>query len=316
MRKLDKGIEKLNFKKIVTLYLIVAVLAGIFSVVFLGYMYKDKLVFAYNYSIVSEKIENGKLGVDAVKEDITNLANQSGDIVDILILDKNNEVSFSAKNSKFASDGKFSLERGKDDAEPYLTYCQDQNVTFKLIKNNELMLSTVLFDYEKDIKNDHNDNTFYENDFKSKKVYLLSYTADKGTGDKIYFISDVCPVANGSLYLKIVGALATLFFMLYWVLLAIWVYQNAKKSKLNSVLWGVIVLFTNLAGLFIFFIYKQNNQTCFKCGAVQNKGNIYCTNCGTKISKTCSRCSTTVNSTDRFCNHCGDSISNSKKSEE
>lgn len=315
MNNFDKIMEKLNFKKIIALYLIFAVIAGTFSAALLGYTFKDKLLFAYNYNKISEKIEDGKLGVDAVKSDIAVLANQSADIVDILILDKNNKVYFSAKNSEFAGGGKFALERGKDEENRYLTYSQNSNVTFKLVKNDELMLSTVLLDHEGGIKNNHDDNTFFEDNFNSKEIYLLSYSADKATGDKIYFISDAHPIPNGSLYIEIVGAVVTLFFMLYWVLVALWVYQNAQKSKINAVLWGIITLFTNLAGLLIYLIYKQNNQICFKCGAVQNKENIYCTYCGTKLSNTCKKCSAIISEADSFCNHCGNRIYDDEKGE-
>lgn len=309
MKNFNKIMENLNFRKIIILYLVFALIAGIFSAALLGYKFKDKLLFAYNYNKVNEKIEEGKLGVDAVKTDIVSLGAQSSDIVDILILNKSNKISYSAKNSAFARGGEFALERGKDEENRYLTYSQNPDVTFRLMKNDELMLSTVLLDYEKDIENHHDDNTFFENDFNAKKIYLLSYTADKHTGDKIYFISDVRPVPNGWLYIKMVGALATLFFMLYWVLLALWVCQNARKSKLNAVLWGVITLFTNLAGLFIYLVYKQNNQSCLKCGAIQNKGNIYCIYCGTKISETCKGCNAIISKGDIFCHHCGKNIS-------
>lgn len=308
MKNFDNLILRFNFKKITKLYIVFAIIGLIFSGVFLGFAFKDKLLFAYNYGKVSEKIEEGKLGVNAVKADITTLASQSADIVDILILDKNNKISFSAKNSEFTGGGEFILERDKNEENRFLTYSQNPNVTFKLMKSNELMLSAMLLGNEKDIQNSHEDNTFFQNDFDSKKIYLLSYTADKGTGDKIYFISDVHPVPKGSLYIEIVGAIATLFFMLYWVLLALWVYQNARKAKINAVLWGIITLFTNLAGLFIYLIYKQNNQICFKCGAVQNKSNIYCTYCGIKISKTCKNCSAIIIEGDNFCNQCGKEI--------
>lgn len=315
MNNFDKIMEKLNFRRIIVLYLIFAVIAGIFSTVLLGYTFKDKLLFAYNYNKVSEKIEDGKLGVEAVKSDITALAGQSADIVDILILDKNNSVSFSAKNSEFATAGEFTLERHEDKENHYLTYQQNPDVTFKLVKNRKMILSSVFIKHGEEVENSHNDNIFFKDNFNSKKIYLLSYTADKATGDKIYFISDVRPVPNGLLYIKIVVAMATLFFMLYWVLIALWVYQNAQKSKINAVLWGIITLFTNLAGLFIYLIYKQNNQICFKCGAVQNKGNIYCTYCGTKLSRTCKKCSAIISEGDSFCNHCGSRICDDEKGE-
>jgi len=312
MKNFDHVIKKVNLKKIVIFYIVFTIVALLLSVALLGYVYKDKLLFAYNYSKVSEKFEDGEIEVDAVKPDITALAEQSADIVDILIIDNHNKISFSAKNSDFGDDGEFTLERKGDELNHYLTYLQNPNVTFKLMKDEELMLSTVLLDHEKQIQKSYKNNTFFEDNINAKKIFLLSYTIDKATGDKIYFISDVRPVQNGLFIIEIVSAVFILIFMLYWVFVAFWVYQDGRKSKINAMLWGSITLVTNLAGLFIYLIYKQNNQICFHCGVLQNKGNIYCIDCGTKINITCKNCNTITNEGDRFCNHCGNEINDEK----
>lgn len=307
MKDFDNKIKKLNFKKIVVFYIAFFIIALLFAGAFLGYAYKDKLLFAKNYNRVSEKTEDGKIGVNAVKSDIIALAEQSADIVDILILDNQNKISFSAKNSEFNNYAEFTLKGkdGNDEDNKYLTYLQNPDVTFKLMEEEELMLSTVFVDNENQIQNSYTDNTFFEDNISSKKIYLLTYTVDKATGDKIYFISDVHPVPNGPLFIEIISAILILFLMLYWVLVAFWVFQDARKSKINSLLWGVIALCTNIAGLFIYLIYKQNNQICVKCGALQNKGNIHCIHCGTKINKTCKNCNAITSEGDSFCNHCG-----------
>lgn len=304
----DKIIKRYNFKKVVMIYITFTILALLFSGVLLVYAYKDKLLFDFNYSMVSEKIEDGKIGVDAVKSDITALAEQSTDIVDILILDKHNKITYSAKNSDFSHDGVFQLEPKGSEENRYFTYVNNSNVSFKLMKNGELMLSTVLLNREKQIQNNYKDNTFFEDNLNTKKIYLLSYTFDKSTGDKIYFISDIRSVPNGPLLLKIVLAVLILILMLYWVLVAFWVYEDARKAKINAFLWGIIALCTNVAGLFIYLIYKQNNQICFHCGALQTKENIYCIHCGSKINKTCKTCNAITNKGDSFCNHCGEEI--------
>jgi RNA polymerase subunit RPABC4/transcription elongation factor Spt4 len=271
----------------------------------LGFAYKNKLLFDYNFSRVSDKIEHGKIGVDAVKSDITNLAKQSSDIVDILILNNNNQITFSAKSSKFSDEGVFNLDRAGEGENRFFTFSQDSDITFILLKKDELMLSTVFDDRDRRIQNSYRDNIFFEDNINSKKLYLLSYTFDKATGDKIYFISDIHPVHNGPLYLNIVFAVLIFFLMLYWVLVALWVYQNARKAKINALLWGIITLCTNIAGLLIYLIYKQNNQICHNCGALQNKGNIHCIHCGVKINKTCKNCNAIINEDDGFCHHCG-----------
>lgn len=307
MKKLELSIGKINFKKVIVVYLIVAIIAGILSAGFLGFTFKDKLAFIYRYNRVSDEIKDNKSGIDAAKPELTALADTSSDIADILILDNENKIRFSAKNSALAQAGSLELV-GSSRENHFLSDKNNPNVYFRLIKSDDLRLLKDIVDNDDEAEKSYNDDYFYETNFNAKDVYLLSYIADKTSGDKIYFISDIQPVPNGEFYVKAVAALAMLFFMLYWVLLALWVYANAAKSKLNAVLWGIIVLFTNLAGLFIYLIYKQNNRTCYKCGAVQSKADIFCTNCGTKIGVTCDHCHSSIHEKDSYCKNCGSKI--------
>lgn len=316
MIKFDEKIKKINFKKVAIGYLIVTIIAVILSLSFLGFEFKDKLIFAYDYAKVSHKIEHGRQSADSVKNDLTALAAKSSDLVDILVLSADNRILFSAKNSEFSKNNPFVLEVSDTGRENrYLTQSSNPDVYFKLVGHEHVYLSKDMISKEHDIESEYNDEYFYLNNFNSKKVYMLSYVVDKVSGDKIYFISDIKPVANGELYVKIVSALATLFFMVYWVLVALWVYADAEKSKLNKAIWGIISLFTNLAGLSVYLIYKQNNQTCFKCGAVQDRSNIYCTSCGTKISETCDACNSVIGPQDAFCKNCGAKLIPAEKSE-
>jgi len=43
-------------------------------------------------------------------------------------------------------------------------------------------------------------------------------------------------------------------------------------------------------GFIVYLIYKQNNLTCYKCGALQSKFNSFCSNCGSEINKSCHNC--------------------------
>jgi RNA polymerase subunit RPABC4/transcription elongation factor Spt4 len=301
-------VKRINFRKIVALYIIFFLAALFLSVGLLGYAYRNKLLFAYNYSRVSDKIEDGQLGVAAVKSDLRKLADESADIVDILILDDHNRITFSAKESEFSDAGTFSLTRAEEGDYRFLSYLKDPKVTFRLVKKEDLVLSTILLNREKQLQYNYRDISFYEDNISARKLYLLSYTVDKTTGDKIYYISDIRPVRKGPLYLNIVTAVLVFFLMLYWVLIALWVYRDAYKSRLNSLLWGMIALCTNIAGLLIYLVYKQNNQTCRHCQAIISKGYIYCTRCGAKLSKTCNHCNAFINKDDSFCGHCGERL--------
>jgi len=316
MNRFDAFAGKFNFKKAITVYLIVTVIVGILSVGFLAYTFRDKLTFVYEYHRISEKAEDTKSGLENLKPELTNLATTSSDMVDILILNGQNQILFSAKNSDVSKNGVLELTASASGRSRFLTDRQNPDVHFRLIKGDKLTWSMAMLGIENEVEQEYEDHYFYEDSFDAKRIYLLSYITDRSSGEKVYFISDVQPVAGGKFYIKAVAALAVLFFMLYWVLLAFWVYAQALKSKLNPAMWGIITLFTNFAGLFVFLIYRQGHQTCYKCGALQNKSNVYCTFCGAKLGSVCKECNMAVNEKDRYCRNCGSALNGAQKQDE
>lgn len=308
MKNFGTVIEKLNFRKIVKTYIIFTLVVILLSCAVLGYAYRNKIIFDYRFNQVAEKMEHNNVSVKAVKSNITKLARQSSDVVDILTLNKKNKIIDSAKNSKFAEYKYFRLNQKSYGDYLYFTYAHDSDITFKLMKRDELMLSTVLLNLDMQLQNNYRDNIFYKKDLNLKKVYLLSYTFDERTGNKIYFITNVHTVPYGQTCLNAVIAALILCLMLYWILLASWVFMDSKKSKANFMLWGIIALCTNIAGLFIYLIYKQNNQTCPHCHALQRKGSIYCAHCGTQINRICGYCNKITSEGDKFCRHCGNAL--------
>lgn len=62
--------------------------------------------------------------------------------------------------------------------------------------------------------------------------------------------------------IKAAAALAMLFFCVYWVLIALWMYNDASKCRLSPLYWGLIGLFTNLIGLIVYKIYKRGMTVC------------------------------------------------------
>ncbi len=55
--------------------------------------------------------------------------------------------------------------------------------------------------------------------------------------------------AGGEANIDAAGTIAALVIIFYWLLLALWVYQNDLISGTDPVLWGGIALVTNIAGL-------------------------------------------------------------------
>lgn len=301
MNTLNTFISKFKFKKIIIAYMIAAVIAVIGCAVSIGVVFKDSLTFAWQYSKVSETVEDAD--IQSIQTELNKLAFSSSDLIDVLILNSENKVIYSAKNSEFGS-GQFILSRSGD-KKNYLAYDKNSNVLFKYVNGDEFMLSSVFNHDFGEIKNEYNDESFFENNFSEKTVYMLSYIGGKNNENKIYIISNPSTVAGGELTIKIVASVVMLFFMVYWVLLALWVYQNAMKAKLRPLFWGIVVLITNIAGVLVYLLYKNGNVTCPSCGTSQSKSHKFCTNCGSTIGKCCNQCGTHIAKNDLFCPGCG-----------
>ena len=303
---MNNFIEKIPFKKVVWVYIIIAILVGISLILFLGNAFQDKIAFIYNYHMIREELASSNHNLESIKEELKNMSDNSEDVVDVLILNKENRIMYSSKNSEFADGEEFTLNKAENMSNNYFVIPNNDTAIFRLTTNKELIINTVLSNFDTEIQKESEDQIFYEPNFDSKQVYLLSYVANQDTGEKIYFINEIHPVENGKTYIKIALAVMMFFFMIYWVLLALYIYQNALKSKLNPYLWGGITLITNIAGVVIYIIYKQNQKTCFKCGALQDKNHIHCTYCGTKLNETCHTCGSVLNRNDKYCAKCGE----------
>ena len=300
MNKFDLGISKWDFKKIAKIYLIILLTAAIGCAAAACAVYRDRISFAWQYSRVSEAAE--EKDVSSIQTRLDSLASFP-DVVDILVLDSGNNVVYSAKNSRFGS-GRFDLSRSGDDKN-YFVSSTDSSVVFRYVKNDDFMLDSVFNKDFGSIRDEYNDENFYVTNFSSKTVYMLSFISERADGGKIYFISSPTSVAGGAVTVKIISAIIMLLFMAYWVLLALWAYQNALKARLSALLWGIVVLLTNLAGVIVYQIYKHANATCPECGASQSKLHIYCTSCGTKLGEKCPACGAQIGRNDMFCPNCG-----------
>ncbi|SHH92280.1 zinc ribbon domain-containing protein [Clostridium grantii] len=298
-------ILKINFKKLIVFYAFSALIASIACTSYLCYVFRDKISFAYAYNTISERIEKDEASTKELKDELTTFVQKNPTILDVLILDNKNNVTFSAQNSEFATKGTFTLMPDKAEKSKAFILKENPNLSFSLVNIETIALSDISQDYEHLMQREHNDEIFFQQNSQDKFRYFLSYISCQNTGERIYFIKSNELIHGDTLSLKITAAIATFFFMLYWVIVAIWVYANANKAKLNAVLWGIIVLFTNLAGVFVFLIYKQSGVSCRSCGLMQNKNNQYCTTCGDKLYDTCIHCNATVNKNDYFCSQCG-----------
>ena len=301
MNRLEKILSKWNFKKIMIGYLILGVIAGLTCVGTVGFLYRERLDFAWQYSRLEEAKNEA-----ALKIAVDKTAAASADVVDVLILDGNNQVTYSAKNSEFA-DGALELVKAGSERK-YLTSAEHPDAVFQYVKGEEFMLNSIINKDFGKIRSDYDDDSAFESGLAQKSIYMLSRIGMHGSDSKVYVISVPTTVPGGMTAIKITAALAMLFFCVYWVLIALWMYKDAAKCRLSPLYWGLIGLFTNLIGLIVYKIYKRSMAICTACGAAQSADHLYCSVCGAQLGIRCESCGCKVAPKDSFCHHCGNKI--------
>ena len=176
MNKLEKILSKWNFKKIAAWYLILAVVAGLACVGTVGFIYRERLIFAWQYSHLEEAKDES-----ALKTAVDKTASASADVVDVLILDGSNQVTYSAKNSEFASG---TLELVKDGSEKkYLTSAEHPDAVFQYVKGEEFMLKSIINKNFGKIRSDYDDDSAFEVGLAQKSIYMLSRDGVHGSDD-------------------------------------------------------------------------------------------------------------------------------------
>lgn len=301
MNRLEKMLSKWNFKKIAVWYLVLAVITGVLCGGTVGYLYRQRLKFAWQYA----RLEEAKTP-EALRMAADKTAAASEDVVDILVVDENQQILYSAKDSKFAA-GPLTLTK-VGDAKKYLASADYPDAVFLQVKGDEFMLNSIVsHDFGK-IRSEYDDESAFENGLSAKTVYMLNRVQVRKAGGTAYVITRPTSVPGGETALKVTAALAMLLVCVYWVLVALWMYRDAARCKLSPLYWGLIGLFTNLIGLIVYKIYKHSATLCPACGAAQSAGHLYCSFCGAQLGARCANCGGKVGAKDSFCHHCGNKI--------
>ena len=107
-----------------------------------------------------------------------------------------------------------------------------------------------------------------------------------------------------------------LFLPLSWILLAFWVFADAKKrGHEHPALWGILTMIGSVITLIIYHMVrpkmrvdkegkKQPKGLCPLCGAVIKDDYIACPGCGVPIRCTCPSCGHALENDWNFCPYC------------
>lgn len=99
--------------------------------------------------------------------------------------------------------------------------------------------------------------------------------------------------------------LASLAAAAYWILVAYWVYLDARWRRMDALPWTVLTLLTNLVGFATYLVIRHPNPTtCPQCSAPLNEGLKHCPYCGAEVVLVCPRCQSQVQPGWVFCPAC------------
>ena len=307
MSILDNAADKLNFKKALKIYAIVAVMIGIISVGIMLYLCRGLISMNMSYEKLSDDAVKNGIDISKVKNSIDTLA-KNDKIKDILLVNNSGTVLYSAKKSEISAKGRLLFSEAGYEQSDILVDMGNPKILFKVSNENSFSLFYTIKNHGEVTDDD------VRSELTNKKIYSLNYISDKVNENKIIVVSDLNLSPAIKTTAKAIAAIVLIFLMAYWVLVAFWAYSDARKHKMNSPLWGLVVLFTNLMGIVIYLFYKQSHQVCYKCGTLQAKGNIYCTSCGTKLCECCQSCGEALLKHSEFCGKCGKKTEKSKGS--
>ncbi|MBN1466436.1 zinc ribbon domain-containing protein [candidate division KSB1 bacterium] len=109
-----------------------------------------------------------------------------------------------------------------------------------------------------------------------------------------------------------------LLITLVWLLIAIWVYNDAEQHKMSGLLWALLVFFGNIVALIIYLIVRSSAMTsaavssnaavCPNCKGAVQADYIVCPQCGASLKQTCPKCGTNVQSGWKHCAYCGEAL--------
>jgi len=103
----------------------------------------------------------------------------------------------------------------------------------------------------------------------------------------------------------VVGALALLAFVVYWLSIAWWVFADARARGGKAFAWGVLTLLTNLVGAAVYLVARREQRNCPGCGAAVERSFNHCPYCGHALRHTCPSCGHQLRAGWTHCAHCG-----------
>lgn len=114
------------------------------------------------------------------------------------------------------------------------------------------------------------------------------------------------PLTGAVITLGLTALCSFLSLFLFWILVAVWLYQAAVRSGMNGLVWLVVGMAGNVFGAIVFLLVRSFIRVkCPSCGSFLPVKAQYCSECGAAMYEKCTDCGEACAVDDTFCRTCG-----------
>ena len=223
----------------------------------------------------------------------------------IIVCDDKGNIVFKA-NDQFVQ-GKNTFDISKDDKEPGMFRMKRGSERFMPVPKRELFSLIPprdLISKGSDIRDSIENSDGMYKGMKQNAYFMNSFNVPE-KGIKIYYLSGHFHENNMIDMFFISHEILRMLILLFWVLLAVWVYKDSKERGLQQIFWGLLTLFMGFLGLVIYLLVRHRLRFCNDCKIRIEKDANYCQECGSILRTKCPACEKMMELEWNHCTNCG-----------
>ena len=334
-----KKFFNMNALKISILFLLFIIIASIIAHFSLSgmenaYRHKQILLKRDGFDRIIETLEFEGVNEKA-KKAISDFGNLSGGYSNVIIADDGGKVVYSLNEGYLPGNGLFRVIVDPNDEHPYFGFIVDSNNnikyqvrlenTFNYVKlkldSMNSGIAGVLFPEQGRIMLEAGGNAAASNN----RVYVsinsidtnisMNYAYIGSKGWNLYAIYKSRDYSGSGYYnsgeFKMLQSVppvtGPISLILFWALLPLWVFTDARRREFKAPMWGLLTLITNVIGLAVYLVVRPEPTACKNCGKHLSSSFVSCPYCGTQNREVCTSCRKLINDDWMACPYCGQS---------
>lgn len=100
---------------------------------------------------------------------------------------------------------------------------------------------------------------------------------------------------------------ALILYAVFTLLLAVWVFRDARRRDFLPAMWGLLTLIGNVVAWLVYMLVRSRGvgSRCPRCGTALRMGFAYCPACGAQVRRSCPACGHAAEDGWKVCPYCG-----------